>query len=464
MPRKKSASTKESLPKTTSRRTSKKMQTLRGFKDVLPENQKFWNFIYDNVKRNAEDYSYLKIDTPILEDVALFERTIGKASDIISKEMFAFEDKGGDMVVLRPEMTAPVARSYIQHGMLTWPQPVKLWYWGPMFRYDKPQAGRLRQFHQFGFEVIGNDKPDVDAQVILMASTLYKNFGLDVSIQINSIGCPECRQEYIKELKNFLSDKKMCADCQERLKTNPLRVLDCKETKCQKNLVDVPPIIDHLCADCKDHFVKVLEILDDNAVAYVLNPLLVRGLDYYNRTTFEIYLADEDIASQNALGGGGRYDYLIEQIGGRPTPAMGFAGGVERVILKLKDKGIEIKEENSGDVFIAQLGTEAKKKCTKLFNQLRKEGIKVRQAFGKKGLTEQMEEANRLNVKYVLILGQKEILDDTIIVRDMDSGVQEIINFEKTIPTVKKKLLDINSGLRVYNNGNGEVKETKIEE
>ncbi len=432
-------------------RTSRKLQSLKGFKDILPENQKFWNFVYEKVKNTAQDFSYKKIDTPILEEAALFERTLG-SSDIVNKEMFAFEDKGGERVVLRPEMTAPVARAYIEHGMLAWPQPVKLWYWGPMFRYDKPQAGRYRQFHQFGYEVLGSDSPEVDAQLIVMAVSLYKTFGLEVEVQINSIGCPSCRGEYLKILNRFLKGRKLCADCQGRLEKNQLRVLDCKEKKCQEILAEAPQILDALCEDCKNHFVKVLEGLDEGGVAYSLNPMLVRGLDYYTRTTFEFYLVGGNTEmTQGALGGGGRYDGLVSEIGGRSTPAIGFAGGVERVVLAMKEKNVEVKDEDRGDVFVAQLGPEAKKKCTRLFNNLRKEGIKVREAFAKKGLTEQMEEANRLGVKYTLIIGQKEIMDNTIIIRDMESGVQEIVDFEKAIPEIKKRLLGLNGGVKIYN-------------
>ncbi len=428
----------------------KKFQTLKGFRDILPEHQKFWNFVFEKVKDIAQDYSYQKIDTPILESAELFERTVGQTTDIVEKEMFVFKDKGGEKVTLRPEMTAPVARAYIEHGMISWPQPVKLWYWGPVFRYDRPQAGRYRQFYQFGFEVLGGSSPDIDSQLIIMSNHLYKSFGLDVEVQINSIGCPGCRKEYIKSLTKFLKDKKLCADCRRRLSVNPLRILDCKEKKCREAVSEAPQIIDSLCEECRDHFVKVLEGLDESEVVYNLNPFLVRGLDYYNRTTFEFYLSDEEVASQNALGGGGRYDYLVEQLGGRPTPAIGFAGGVERVVLKIKEKGIKIKDQTQADVFVAQLGEEAKKKCLKLFNDLRKEGIKVRESFSKKGLTEQLERANQMKVKYTLILGQKELLDGTIIIRDMESGIQEIVDFEKVIPEIKKRILGVNGGVKVY--------------
>ena len=447
MPRTKTtASTQQS-------KKSRKLQTLKGFKDILPDNQKYWSFVFEKVKNVAQDFTYSKIDTPILEKASLFERTVGQGTDIVEKEMFTFTDKGGEKITLRPEITAPVARAYVEHGMLNLPQPVKLWYWGPVFRYDKPQAGRYRQFNQFGFEIFGTPKAEADSQLIVMASNLYKSFGLNVEVQINSIGCPECRKEYIKELKKSLKDKKLCKECLQRIEINPLRVLDCKEEKCKEELEDVPQIIDNLCEECKNHFVKVLEGLDDSEVVYNLNPFLVRGLDYYSRTTFEFYLAGEEVASQNALGGGGRYDYLVEQVGGRETPAVGFAAGIERIIIKMKEKNIEVKDSAHADVFVAQLGDDAKKKSKQLFNDLRKEDIKVRQAFTKKGLTEQMEEANRLNVKYALILGQKEILDNTVIVRDMESGVQEVVPFEKAIPETKKRLLE-NGGVKVYSENN----------
>ena len=451
MPRTKKDTSKEkaSAPAKSRKSKPKKLQTLKGFKDIRPDSQKYWNFVYDKVKTISSDYSYKKIDTPILESVKLFERTIGETSDIVSKEMFAFEDKGGDMVVLRPEITAPVVRAYIEHGMLALPQPVKLWYWGPVFRYDKPQAGRYRQFHQFGYEVIGDASAETDSSLIVMAHNLFKSFGLDIIVQINSIGCKSCRKNYIKALNKFFKDKDLCETCNDRMETNPLRVLDCKEKKCKEQLEEVPQILDSLCEECKEHFVKVLEGLDDEGVPYNLNPLLVRGLDYYTRTTFEIYLAGDEKASQGALAGGGRYDYLVEQLGGRPTPAVGFAGGIERIILKLKEAGYEIEDSQQGDVFIAQLGADAKKKARKLFNALRKEGIKVREAFTRKGLAEQMEAANNMSVKYALIMGQKEILDETIIIRDMNTGIQEIIAFDKIIPEVKKRILE-NGGVKVY--------------
>jgi len=429
-------------------RQSHKIQTLKGFKDILPEHQKFWNFIFEKVKDTAEDYSFQRIETPVLEYASLFQRTVGEDTDIVGKEMYTFIDKNGELVTLRPEMTAPVARAYIEHGMISWPQPVKLWYFASVFRHENPQAGRLRQHHQFGFEILGGAEPELDAEMVIIASGLYKSFGLEVEIEINSIGCNSCRKEYIKSLKKFLKDKKICETCEARLEKNPLRVLDCKEKKCQESLTEAPQVIDSLCDECKNHFVKVLEILEENNIVYNLNPYLVRGLDYYNRTVFEIFTksAGED---KMALGGGGRYDYLIGQIGGRQTPALGFAGGAERVIMRIREIGLEIKEEGHGDVFVAQLGDEAKKKCLKLFNELRKQGVKTREAFNKKGLTEQLEIANRLKVKYALILGQKEVMDGTIIIRDMESGIQEIVDLEKVVPEIKRRLLGMN-GLKVY--------------
>ncbi|MFH1457126.1 MAG: histidine--tRNA ligase [Patescibacteria group bacterium] len=455
-------------------------KTLKGFKDVLPDQQKYWDFLYDRTRQTSIDYGFRKLDLPVLEDARIYIKGTGKTTDIVEKELYAFEDKGGNKVALRPEFTPGVLRAYLEHGMINQPQPVKLFSWGPIFRHDNPQAGRLRQFHQFNFEVIGSDLPETDSQFIVMIAGLYKSFGLDVLIEINTIGCSECRHEYVKELNKFLrkNKDKLCNICQERMQRNPLRILDCKEESCVEATQDVPQIVDYVCVECKDHFVKVLENLDEIDVIYSLNPRLVRGLDYYTRTTFEVFLNEENYPkldkttnehfceknnkaklkmsdkNQNedkkiALGGGGRYDNLMEILGGRPTPAIGMAGGVERVISVLKQISIEVPDSSQADVFIAQLGDDAKKKSIKMFEDMRRENIRIREAFSKTGLKSQLEIANRLNVKYTLILGQKEMIDGTIIIRDMESGIQEIVPFEKAIVEIKKRLAGGN-GVKVY--------------
>jgi histidyl-tRNA synthetase len=416
-------------------------QLLRGMKDIMPESQKYWNYVRKVVEELAEDYTYERINTPILEETSLFARSVGENTDIVEKEMFSFEDKSGKNVSMRPENTAGIVRAYIEHGMLDRPQPVRLFYWGPFFRYDRPQAGRYRQFHQFGFEAIGDGNPIIDAQIIVMCQSLYQKIGIPVVTQINSVGCKKCRQEYEQLLSDYLSSRKkfFCEDCKKRLVKNPLRVLDCKVKECKEVLTDAPHIVDHLDDECKEHFVKVLEYLDEADIAYQLNPFLVRGLDYYTKTTFEIW-PEKAEGSQSALGGGGRYDDLTEVLGGRPTPACGFAGGIERLILGMREKEIVIPPLEAPDVFVAQLGESAKKKALRLVEDLRQTGLRAASNFSKEGLKYQLSVAAKLKVKFSLILGQKEILDKTILLRDMESGSQEVIDYNKSYDELMKRL------------------------
>lgn len=417
---------------------------LRGFKDMLPKDQKYWFYVTNKAESLAWSYGFGKIDTPILESTDLFIRTIGKQTDIVEKEMFSFEDQGGDNITLRPEDTASIARAYIEHGMFSLPQPVRLYYYGPMFRYDRPQAGRLRQFHQIGFEVLGDPAPVVDAQLIIMAYNFCKEIGLDVNIQINSIGDTEDREEYKTELITYLRAKRgsLCEECKKRLNKSPLRVLDCKEESCCKTTEDAPQLVDWLGDEANNHFVKVLEYLDEAGIPFILNPRLVRGLDYYNCTAFEIWPVEETEGQnrQSALGGGGRYDMLISSLGGRETPACGFALGVERIILKLKEKGVEIDDPTKPQIFLAQLGEAAKRKALVLFEELRRNNIRVAESFAKDSLRQQLEMANKLDVKLTIILGQKEVMDGTILIRDMEGGIQEVVDFNKTMEEIRKRL------------------------
>jgi len=422
--------------------TRKTPQVLRGFKDILPGEQKYWDLIRDKVKKLAFDYGFSRIDLPVLEETALFVRTVGKETDIVAKEMFSFIDRGGDNVSLRPEATASVARAYINHGMLNLPQPVKLFYMGPMFRYERPQSGRYRQFNQFGFEIFGDVNPVLDAQIILMSYNFYQDLGIPVNVQINSIGCDQCRKDYKSQLVSYYKTQKsdLCEDCLTRMTKNPLRLLDCKEEKCSAIAEDAPQIVDWLCDECKNHFVKVLEYLDELEIPYNLNPTLVRGLDYYTKTVFEIWSEKSEKKSQNALCGGGRYDVLVEQLGGRPTPGVGVAPGIERIILTLKELEIEVPEQEKPDIFVAQLGEAAKRKCLVLYENLKKQGFKLAESFAKDGLKNQLDIANKHGVKYTLILGQKEISEGTIILRDMDGGMQETINYNKIEKELQKRL------------------------
>ncbi|MEK7653272.1 MAG: histidine--tRNA ligase [Patescibacteria group bacterium] len=424
------------------RKARKEISTVTGMRDILPQDQKYWEAVRRSAGKAAVDYGYGRVDTPILEFSELFARGVGRQTDIVEKEMFTFIDQGGDNLSLRPEATASAARAYIQHGMLNQPQPVKFFYLGPMFRHEKPQAGRQRQFWQYGFEAIGEINPALDAQLILIGFNTLNNLGIESSIQINSIGCPDCREIYKKELIKYYKAKAklLCENCRVRLVKNPLRLLDCKEEGC-KNLRDnAPQILDFLDEECKKHFMKVVEYLDDLDLPYVLNPYLVRGLDYYSRTTFE-YWAIDDSEGKNALGGGGRYDELVKMLGGREdAPACGLAMGMDRIVAKLREKEIEVPEYGASEVFVAQLGEAAKKKAMALYEKLLQGDFKLAQAFYKDNLKAQLELANKLKVKFTLIIGQKEVGEGTVLIRDMEGGIQEVVDMGKVENELKKRL------------------------
>ncbi|MBT4209838.1 MAG: histidine--tRNA ligase [Candidatus Komeilibacteria bacterium] len=419
-----------------------KVQLVKGMKDILPDEQLYWNIIREKVENFARNYGFSRIDTPIVEFTNLFKRTVGEDTDVVSKEMYSFVSQGGDKLSLRPENTASVVRSYIEHGMLNLPQPVKLFYIGPQFRHDNPQAGRYRQFWQFGFEAIGDDDPVIDAQMIAISYFILKDLGLDIEIQVNSVGDSISRTEYIKVLKKYYQDKKksLCKDCSLRLNKNTLRLLDCKNKKCQELSEETPQMVDHLSEDSKEHFMAVLEYLDELDIKYSLNPKIVRGLDYYTRTAWEIFECSSKDGKLNALGGGGRYDNLVDMLGGRETPAIGFAIGVERVIMKMQEAKVELDKGKKFDIYIAQLGIEARKKAMHLFEELRLAGFSVTENMSKKGLRDQLEMANKKGAVFTLIMGQKEIADETILIRDMESGVQEIVDYKKIKSEIRKRL------------------------
>lgn len=416
-------------------------QLLRGMKDILPSDQPYWWWLFDTIRSAATSYGFERIETPILEATSLFTRSVGESTDIVGKEMYTFIDKGGDNITLRPEGTASVARAYIEHGMLNLPQPVKLWYMSPFFRHDRPQAGRYRQFWQFGFEVFGGQQAILEAQLILLARAIYQSVGIETTLQINSIGDKTTRAQYGKALQAYLKNKKSEFTDEQKLtlQKNPLRLLDSKDPKIQEALADAPQIVDSLDAESQKHFQDVLGYLDELDIPFVLNSRLVRGLDYYNRTVFEFWAADDE-AGQVSLGGGGRYDTLIESLGSRPTPALGFAGGIERIILQLKEKQIPPRPSEPPEVFIAQLGDSARRKMLKLFEQLRSQGIRMAEAMTKDGIKQQLEVANKLGAHYTLIVGQKEMMDDTVLIRDMENGIQEVVPFSKVESEIQKRL------------------------
>ncbi|MFZ5559527.1 MAG: histidine--tRNA ligase [Patescibacteria group bacterium] len=419
-----------------------RVQAPKGTHDILPPEQKYWDKIRMVVAQVANSYGFERIDTPIFEDVKLFTKSIGQSTDIIEKQIYTFKTKGGEHLALRPEFTAGIVRAYIEHGMKNLPQPVKLYSIGPVFRHDKPQAGRYRQFHQLNFEVIGDPSEVSDVQIIQVFISILKKLNLKkFTLYINSLGCLLCAPKYKKTLINFYRQRlnKLCRDCRRRFNENPLRLLDCKNERCKKLAGGAPQILDFLCDECRNHFKKVLEILDDLEVPYILNPYLVRGLDYYTKTVFEIWEDKEDTA-QGALLGGGRYDNLVEMFKGKPTPAVGAAAGIERIIISLKKQDIKVSEIEKPKVFMVQLGELGKRKSLKLFEEFQRKGIKVGEAFSKPSIKSQLKIADKEGAKIALILGQKEALEDNIIIRDMTSGVQETVPIEKVINEVKKRL------------------------
>lgn len=393
----------------------------------------------------AEFFGYKRIEVPVIENKALFEHGVGIGTDIVDKETYTFQTKGGDWLSLRPEFTSGIVRSYIQNSMDNWPEPVKLWSWGPLFRYENPQAGRYRQFWQADFEFFGPLDPIVDAELILLATKIVKIFGIKQSfVEINSIGCPECRANYRKVLKQYYHTKtrKLCSDCKVRFKKNILRLLDCKNETCQEIKKGAPEILNYLCKDCSSHFQKVIEYLDLLGIAYILNPQLVRGLDYYNRTVFELKAGlAEDAAKAPALLGGGRFDYLMKLLSGPDVPACGFAIGVERMIELAANK----EENEDVDVYLAQIGDSARHKLIVLLEEFRKAKIKIGFDLARDSLKAQLKSADRLDAPFALILGQEEVLHDKIIIRDMKSSLQETINLADVVEEVKKRLAKLKS-------------------
>ena len=392
---------------------------------MLPEEAKYWRYVEGTAVEVAERFGYQQIRTPTFEDTSLFVRGVGESTDIVTKEMYTFLDKGGDSLTLRPEATAPIMRAYLEHGFAHRPQPVKLYFLGSMFRYDRPQAGRYREFHQFDCEVIGDGDPAVDAEVILLLWRFFEALGLrDLSIQLNSIGCPRCRPGYLSLLVEHFTAHKMglCHDCQRRLEVNPLRLLDCKNEQCQPAILAAPASSEHLCEDCSRHFAELRRLLDGLALPVSLNPRLVRGLDYYTRTVFEIWPAT--VGAQAAIGGGGRYDGLMEQLGGKPTPGIGFAAGIERIILNLKEQKIPVPEVGRPYLYVAYQGEEARLPALQLADEARRAGMSCVSALGPRSLKAQLKQANGLGARFALILGEQEVRMAVVTVRDLAESRQ----------------------------------------
>ena len=413
-------------------------QSVKGMHDILPQDQLVWEKIRQAFKSVVEHYNFSRIDTPLLEKAELFTKGVGQGTDIVEKQMFMFETLGKELLALRPENTASVARAYIEHGLSHLGQPLRLYYMGPMFRYEQPQEGRFRQFNQAGIETLGGDTDSIyDAQSVLVLYRVLEELKLNkLNIQINTIGCRNCRPLYRKKLQAYYKDKTVCKDCKRRLVSNPLRLLDCKEKECQQFKKEAPTVLDSICSYCNSHFRLVLEYLDELKLPYTLNNNLVRGLDYYNRTVFEVFADGVDFA----LGGGGRYDYLVELLGGRATPAVGWAMGLERIVSAIQKNNIVFPEKPKSQVFFIHIGDEAKKKSLSLIEALRQGKVQVKESLGKDSLKSQLRMADRVGVKLALIFGQKEAFEDSIIIRDLDTGAQETVLISKLVEEVRKRI------------------------
>jgi len=464
----------------------KEFRTPRGTHDILPEDQRLWERIQKEIKEVSAFFGFERIDTPHIEHTELFTMGTGETTDIVTKQMYSFKTRGGDQLSLRPEGTPPVMRAYFEHGMLNLPQPVKLYYVGSFFRHEAPQRGRFREFRQWGLELIGEEGSVAEADIVRILYTFFGELGIKgIIFEVNSIGCQTCRPHYRSALSAYYRSrvKGLCKDCKDRFRQNPLRLLDCKEEKCQVVRQGAPQTLDHLCDACKAHFKLFLEFLDEVELPYSLNPFLVRGLDYYNRTVFEVFakvekvekkeepkpgvvlegsapvsggeesgelaensvknierVGGEDEIRRLALGGGGRYDNLAELIGGRQVHAVGAAIGIERVILAWKASGLKIPEPSKPKVFLAQLGDLAKKKSFVLIETLRKANISMAESLGRDSIKSQLKIADKVGAEYAIILGQKEALDGTAILREMSSGNQETVQRDQLVETLKKRI------------------------
>jgi len=416
------------------------IQRPKGTQDLLPGTIEQWQYLEESIRSVCREYGYEEIRTPMFEATELFQRGVGQTTDIVKKEMYTFLDKGNRSMTLRPELTASVCRAYVENKLYGQPQPVKLYYIGPMFRYERPQSGRFRQFHQFGVEVLGADQAIVDAEVISLVWNLYRRLGLvGLEVHVNSVGCPTCRASHREQLQEFLTTRKteLCSDCQERFERNPLRILDCKNPSCQAVTTGAPTTKDTLCDDCSTHFERVLAILGRAGVVYRVNPRLVRGLDYYTKTAFEVMV--EEIGAQSAICGGGRYDKLVEEIGGPPTPGIGFAMGIERVLAALQVQDKLPKEEPKLFAMLIALGEKAQTEGFALLSTLRSQGLPVGMDLLGRSLKNQLKSANRQGARYALILGEEELARNVLVIKDLSLGEQMEVSLTDAVEGINKK-------------------------
>ena len=398
-------------------------RAIKGTNDVLPKESHKIQYLEKTMLDTARLFGFREIRVPVFEHTEVFSRNVGDTTDVVQKEMYTFLDKGGRSITLRPELTAGVVRSSIEHGLIYDALPEKVCYIGGCYRYEKPQAGRLREFHQFGIECIGAASPAADAEVISVAHQILKKIGIEkISLEINSIGCPTCRKDYQAALKEYFQSHcdLICDTCKDRLCRNPMRILDCKCPECAKIAKDAPKVIDYLCDDCKEHFAGVKAHLDSAGLKYTVNPQIVRGLDYYTRTVFEF--VSGDIGSQSTVCGGGRYDELVSQMGGNPTPALGFGMGIERLLLLLQNSNASLPADTTCDLYIAPMGENACVKTTEIANKLRFDGFEVQTDICNRGLKAQMKFADKINAKYSLVLGDNELESGVAVIKNMSTG------------------------------------------
>lgn len=410
----------------------------RGTKDILPDTVGDWNYVEGEIRELCRRFGYSEIRTPIFEHTELFQRGIGEGTDVVDKEMYTFTDRGERSITLRPENTASAVRAYLQNKLYAQSNLVKLFYIGSMFRYDRPQAGRMREFHQFGVEALGEANPAVDAEVILLAMNLLEGLGLkDLELSINSVGCPKCRSKYRTMLQDFFRDKleDLCEDCRSRFERSPLRILDCKKDSDKPYMADAPKITDCLCEECAEHFAKLKELLTSAGISFTHDPRLVRGLDYYTKTAFEIKYPP--LGAQSAVAGGGRYDGLIEEMGGNPTPAVGFATGLERLLLALESQNLLPEKNRSVDAYVVALGETAQAEGFKLLNSLRQQGLSAAMDFAGRSMKAQMKQANKLGAKYSVILGEDEIAEGVVMLRSMEDSSQAKVPMAQVAEKIK---------------------------
>lgn len=416
------------------------MQTIRGFRDILPEQIPLWQRVEKEASALFESFGYSEIRIPVLEKTALFARSIGETTDIVEKEMYTFEDRKGDKLTLRPEATASICRSYIQHKLYATDPVRKFYLTGPMFRRERPQKGRYRQFYQIDAEVFGIESAYIDSELIFLLNELFKRLGLTgLSAHVNSLGCPECRPGFQKALLDFLGERKeaLCDNCQRRIKKNPLRILDCKVETCKQALEGAPATVDHLCSACDDHFAIVCASLEKQGVKFHVDKTLVRGLDYYTRTAWEIQTTA--LGAQSAVAGGGRYDRLVEELGGPPTPAIGFAIGFDRLVEVMEQLEIQVQPRML-DLFVLPLGDAALEKAYHWSCELNRQGIRTETDFRGKSLKALMKRANKLNAPFVLIVGENELAENQVILRNMETKEQVNLSMDTLILELTKRL------------------------